>query len=126
MGQLTRTIVITGASRGLGEALALLYATHGRTLGLLGRNRVRLEAVAARCRDKQASVVIGTPDVTDGAALAQWIERFDADHPIDLLIVNAGIFNGHGETAPRRSTRSPQFCAPIWKAPCSPSPLLCR
>jgi NAD(P)-dependent dehydrogenase (short-subunit alcohol dehydrogenase family) len=45
-------------------------------------------------------VVVGTPDVTDGAALAQWIERFDADHPIDLLIVNAGIFNGHGETAP--------------------------
>ena len=100
MGQLTRTIVITGASRGLGEALAALYATHGRTLGLLGRNRVRLEAVAARCRDKQASVVVGTPDVTDGAALARWIERFDADHPIDLLIVNAGIFNGHGETAP--------------------------
>ena len=100
MGQLTRTIVITGASRGLGEALAVLYATHGRTLGLLGRNRVRLEAVAARCRDKQASVVVGTPDVTDGAALARWIERFDADHPIDLLIVNAGIFNGHGETAP--------------------------
>jgi short-subunit dehydrogenase len=100
MGQLIRTVVITGASRGLGEALALLYAAPVRTLGLLGRNRDRLETVAARCRDRGASVVIGTPDVTDGAAIAQWIVSFDAAHPIDLLIVNAGTFTGHGKAAP--------------------------
>jgi short-subunit dehydrogenase len=80
--------------------LALLYATPGRTLGLLGRNRDRLETVAARCRDQEASVVVGTPDVTDGAAIAQWIEGFDAAHPIDLLVVNAGTFTGHGKSAP--------------------------
>src|SRR2546421_289740 len=100
MGQLIRTAVITGASRGLGEALASLYATPGRTLGLLGRNRDRLEAVAARCRDKEAHVVTGTPDVTDAAAIAQWIEGFDSVHPIDLLVVNAGVFTGHGKAAP--------------------------
>ena len=100
MGHLVRTVAITGASRGLGEALAALYASPGRTLGLLGRDRERLEAVAARCRDRQARVVIGTPDVTDGAALARWLESFDAVHPIDLLIVNAGIFTGHGKAAP--------------------------
>jgi short-subunit dehydrogenase len=96
MGQLVRSIVITGASAGLGEALALLYAGPDRTLGLLGRNRDRLEVVARRCRDKGAHVVLGTPDVTDGGALEQWMRAFDAAHPIHLLIVNAGAFTGHG------------------------------
>lgn len=96
MGQLVHSIVITGASAGLGEALALLYAGPDRTLGLLGRNSDRLEAVARRCRDKGAQVVLGTPDVTDGGALEQWMKAFDAEHPIDLLIVNAGAFTGHG------------------------------
>lgn len=96
MGQLVHSIVITGASAGLGQALALLYAGPDRTLGLLGRNSERLEAVARRCRDKGARVVLGTPDVTDGAALEQWVRGFDAEHPIDLLIVNAGAFTGHG------------------------------
>ena len=52
MRQLVRTVVITGASAGLGQALALLYADKRRILGLLGRNADRLEAVAALCRAK--------------------------------------------------------------------------
>lgn len=96
MGQLVHTVVITGASAGLGEALALLYADRDRTLGLLGRNCGRLEAVAARCREKGARVVLGTPDVTDQLALEQWMRTFDAENPMDLLIVNAGAFTGNG------------------------------
>jgi short-subunit dehydrogenase len=98
--RLTQVVVITGASRGLGEALALLYAAPGRTLGLLGRDGERLEIVAARCQDGGAQVVTGTPDVTDHPALSHWIQSFDEAHPIDLLIVNAGIFTGHGKTVP--------------------------
>jgi short-subunit dehydrogenase len=96
MRQLVRTVVITGASAGLGEALALIYAGTGRTLGLLGRNCGRLEAAADRCRAKGARVVVGSLDVTDRAALEAWIAAFDAAHPIDLLIVNAGVFAGNG------------------------------
>src|SRR5262249_23763662 len=44
--------------------------------------------------------VTGTPDVTDHRALIHWIQSFDETHPIDLLIVNAGIFTGHGKTVP--------------------------
>ncbi|HLF24021.1 MAG TPA: SDR family NAD(P)-dependent oxidoreductase, partial [Burkholderiales bacterium] len=45
-----RTIVITGASSGIGEALAACYARAGTVLGLVGRDRERLERVAERCR----------------------------------------------------------------------------
>jgi short-subunit dehydrogenase len=97
---LRQSVVITGASKGLGEALARLYANPGRTLGLLGRDRHRLEAVAARCRDQGAHVVVAALDVKDGAGLARWFTTFDAKHPVDLLIVNAGMFTGHGKFAP--------------------------
>ena len=96
MRQLVRTVVITGASAGLGEALALLYAAEGRTLGLLGRNCDRLELVAARCRERGAEARVGSLDVTGPEALGRWIGSFDAAHPIDLLIVNAGAFTGNG------------------------------
>ena len=96
MRQLVRTVVITGASAGLGEALALLYAAEGRTLGLLGRNCDRLALVAARCRERGAEARVGSLDVTGPEALGRWIGSFDAAHPIDLLIVNAGAFTGNG------------------------------
>jgi short-subunit dehydrogenase len=97
---LRQSVVVTGASKGLGEALARLYAHPGRTLGLLGRDRHRLEAVAARCRNQGAHVVIAALDVKDGPALARWFKAFDAEHPVDLLIVNAGMFTGHGRFVP--------------------------
>ena len=85
------SIVITGASSGIGEALALDYAAPGVALGLNGRDSARLEAVAKACRAKGA-VVEATPiDVTDRQALGAWLEQFDDSHPVDLLIANAGI-----------------------------------
>jgi len=89
-------IVISGASSGLGEALAIRYAGTGRTLGLLARRKKELERVAQRCRVKGATVEVGVVDVTDGKAVTQWMRAFDAKHNIDLLIANAGVFTGHG------------------------------
>lgn len=89
-------VVITGASAGLGAALARAYAAPGRTLGLIARNEPRLEAVAADCKAKGATVVTASIDVTDGPAMAEWIAAFDARTPIDLVIANAGVFTGHG------------------------------
>ncbi len=89
-----RSIVITGASSGIGEALAEAYAAPGVTLWLSGRNRRRLADVAARCRDAGATVHADTVDVTDRAAMRAWISRIGALSGLDLIIANAGISGG--------------------------------
>jgi short-subunit dehydrogenase len=85
------SIVLTGASSGIGEALALDYAAPGVALALTGRDAERLEAVASACRAKGATVVAGTIDVTDRERFLPWLTDFDAAHPVDLVIANAGI-----------------------------------
>jgi short-subunit dehydrogenase len=96
-----RSIVVTGASSGLGAALAVAYAGTETALGLIGRNRERLDATATRCRAAGAAIVEGAAiDVADGAALAAWLEEFDRRHPLDLLIANAGIEEGPEPDSP--------------------------
>lgn len=85
------SIVITGASSGIGEALALDYAAPGVALALTGRNAERLASVAAACRAKGATVVADTIDVVERERIAAWLTAFDDAHPVDLLIANAGI-----------------------------------
>jgi len=99
-----RHILITGASSGIGQALALEYADPEITLSLIGRDRERLEAVAAAARGKGALVQEASIDVRDQAAMAQWIARADAGLPIDLAIANAGITTG---LAPDECAESP-------------------
>ncbi len=88
-------IVITGASSGIGKALAFNYAAQGASLGLLGRNSERLEAVAAQCATLGAkSIGTGIIDVRARAELIAWISEFDRAAPIDLLFANAGVSGG--------------------------------
>ncbi|NQV83834.1 MAG: SDR family NAD(P)-dependent oxidoreductase [Rhodospirillales bacterium] len=89
-------ILITGASSGIGEALARDYAGPGRFLALSGRNKKRLEAVAQACRAFGAEVEAKPVDVTKRGALADWIADIDARHPLDLVIANAGTSSGSG------------------------------
>ena len=89
-------ILITGASSGIGTALAGAYARPGAFLALAGRDRRRLEAVAGACRDGGARVTAETVDVTDRAAMARWVGDTDDGHPLDLVIANAGISAGTG------------------------------
>jgi short-subunit dehydrogenase len=89
-----RTILITGASSGIGKALALHYAKPGQILGLLGRNVERLDLVAAECRKRGAEVRTGAIDIRRREELKQWLEAFDRDHSVDLLIANAGVMEG--------------------------------
>jgi short-subunit dehydrogenase len=91
-----RTILITGASSGIGEALAEAYAGPGVTLVLTGRDRERLDAVAARCVERGAVVRAATVDVADRAAMADWLALVDRETPVDLCIANAGISGGTG------------------------------
>src|SRR6185436_9310037 len=90
------SIVITGASSGIGEALAVDYAAPGVALALNGRDAARLEAVAEACRGKGATVDASLIDVTDRAALAAWLTAFDDAHPVDLAIANAGVSIDNG------------------------------
>jgi NAD(P)-dependent dehydrogenase (short-subunit alcohol dehydrogenase family) len=89
---LTDTVVlITGASRGLGRALALACAREGATLALCARDTAAVAAVAVECREAGAADVlavradVGTPrDVERLAALA--LDRFGR---VDVLVNNA-------------------------------------
>lgn len=89
-----RTVVITGASSGIGRALACNYAAAGVVLHLAGRNAERLEAVAQECRRRGAVAVTKLVDVTDRDAMGGWLRTVQADRPIDLLIANAGVMAG--------------------------------
>jgi short-subunit dehydrogenase len=89
-----RTVVITGASSGIGRALALRCARDGARLGLLGRDRARLDEICAQCRNTGAEVRSGVLDVRARDEMRAWFDDFDATWPIDLLIANAGIMVG--------------------------------
>jgi len=88
------SILITGASSGIGEALALHYAGPGVSLHLGGRNKSRLDDVAARCRTAGAHVTTNFSEVSDSQAMADWIETADTNARLDLVIANAGISGG--------------------------------
>jgi short-subunit dehydrogenase len=94
MGQ--KTILITGASSGIGAALARAEARSGVTLLLWGRNAARLEQVAQECRARGAEARIEIFDLSDTAGLPARLAAADAAAPIDLAIFNAGL----GGTAP--------------------------
>ena len=89
-----RSIVITGASSGLGSALAEAYAAPGVRLALTGRNGARLAAVAAACQRMGAEVEATTLDVTDAGAMENWLGEIDRHRAVDLIIANAGISAG--------------------------------
>jgi short-subunit dehydrogenase len=85
-------MVITGATSGIGEALALHYAQPGTTLGLIGRRQDRLATVAHRCQEQGAQVLPAPLDVRDGAALQAYAQEFvTRAGGIDVVIANAGV-----------------------------------
>ena len=94
-----RCVLITGASSGIGAALATHYAMPGISLFLSGRDRQRLEDVARQCSSRGADVGTWVGDVTDEAGLKTWIEDCDAKQPLNLVIANAGVALGATEVA---------------------------
>jgi len=91
-----RHILITGASSGIGAALARAYATKDVLLSLTGRDRKRLHEVAIACRARGADVETAVIDITDRTAMAVWIAARDGTLPLELVIANAGISAGTG------------------------------
>ena len=64
-------IIITGASSGIGAALAIKYAQKKIRLGLIARNSIALERIAQQCRGLGAQVEIGVLDVCDVDRLSE-------------------------------------------------------
>jgi len=87
-----RVAVITGASSGIGEALARHYAAMGATLGLAARRQHRLSELIAGLPGEHACYPL---DVADAAALQAAAADFIAHHGVpDIVIANAGVSVG--------------------------------
>jgi short-subunit dehydrogenase len=85
IGQGTR-VLVTGASRGIGQAIARAFAARGCTLGLVARRIGPLEELAAELPGGPHMPIAG--DVAEADSIAAAVERFG---DVDVLVANAGI-----------------------------------
>ncbi|MGH7043546.1 MAG: SDR family NAD(P)-dependent oxidoreductase [Acetobacteraceae bacterium] len=86
-------MLITGASPGIGRALALACARPGAMLHVSGRDAARLAAVVDAARARGAMVSSAVLDVRDAAGMTGWIAGAGR---LDLVVANAGISAGGG------------------------------
>ena len=87
----SRTILITGASSGIGEAAALQLGKAGGTLLLVARTRDKLEAVADGVHESGGSAFVHTCDLSDSDDVDRMAKEVLAEHGhVDVLINNAG------------------------------------
>ncbi len=98
-----RGIVVTGASRGIGAALARAYAGPGVTLGLVARNTGTLRETADHCRELGSAVVEIAVDIRDRDEIRARLLDFDAACPVDLVVANAGVQLRSGDDAATES-----------------------
>lgn len=86
-----RRIIVTGASTGIGEALALALSRRGARLLLCGRDAAKLDAVTAACAKLGASAAAQVADVSIPADCRRLVERAETEFGgIDVLVNNAG------------------------------------
>lgn len=91
------TVLITGASTGIGAVYADRFARRGHDLVLVARDKDRLEALAKRLRqDYRIAVDVLPADLTHASDLAKVEKRLQEDANIDTLINNAGIAQSGG------------------------------
>ncbi|MEP7213795.1 MAG: SDR family NAD(P)-dependent oxidoreductase [Acidobacteriota bacterium] len=94
-----KIILLTGASSGIGEALAVAFAKSGAVVGLVARRGELLVEVAERCEAAGGTARVFACDVTDEAAVNSAAESFRAEFGhIDIMIANAGIGGNDAET----------------------------
>ncbi len=89
-------ILITGASNGIGAALAVRYAAVNIHLNLLARNKQKLKDTAEQCEQKGATVEIHQIDIRKLEKVQKLIEKIDRQQTIDVIICNAGVTSNIG------------------------------
>ncbi|MEQ9347844.1 MAG: SDR family NAD(P)-dependent oxidoreductase [Thalassospira sp.] len=89
-------VLITGASSGIGAALARHFARTGVTLFISGRDQTRLRLVENECRAAGANVFADILDVTNRETMTAYVTHCDELAPLSLVIANAGISAGTG------------------------------
>ena len=94
-----KVVFLTGASSGIGEALAVAMAKRGATLGLLARREELLKELAGKCVEVGGNARYFAVDVTNAKAVAGAAESLRNEFgKIDVLIANAGIGGNNTET----------------------------
>lgn len=89
------TVLITGSSRGIGNAIATVFASKGFNLIIHGRNEEQLEVVQKQMRLQFPMIRIHSiaADLSMSSGIEQFIKRFtDLDLDVDVLVNNAGLF----------------------------------
>ena len=95
-----RAAIITGAGRGIGQAIALAYAKEGTKLALAARTLSELEETAQQAKALGAEVLVIPTDISDPVQVDEMVRRtVDRYVTIDILVNNAGI---HGRRSPSR------------------------
>ena len=86
-----KTIIVTGASSGFGEAIAIACAGAGANVSLVARRKEALESVAAAAREKGGQALVCPADVSDDQQIQAALDQTRAAFgPVDVLVNNAG------------------------------------
>lgn len=91
------TILITGASSGIGEALVKAYADSSNSLVLVGRNEEKLQALCDACHLAGAQATYYVADFEYPHQVLMVAEKIATKHQVNLLISNAGVTNSTAE-----------------------------
>ena len=114
-------VLLTGASSGIGEGVAIELAKRGATLGLIARRADMLHDLARRCVEAGGKAVAFPCDVTDADALQRAADALRSEFGrIDILIANAGIGGNNPETRDLQPVAVKKSSILIWWAPLMP------
>jgi len=88
-----RTVVVTGASRGIGRSVAQRFADEGARVALVSRSEKGLLETAARIDKAKGSCLAIPTDITEPEAAVACVGKIEKElGPVDILVNNAGVF----------------------------------